>query len=210
MYKIGYFDDENREYDNYKIDLKCHGIDLIKVKDVITKSQLRDFILDEKLDAIIIDYDLSKFHNVDLTDGNELIRYLNVEIPDFPSIILTSFAEDSRNENTVINALILDRDVMTSDVDGEDYSKFIETITNLINVFKKRLQLNLDEYKILIAKRQNQLLLSPIEEQRLITLYNILYSYDLIDEINPHLLTSSLGEKLDRVLESIKKLAEEW
>lgn len=69
------------------------------------------------------------------------------------SIILTSFAEDSRNENTVINALILDRDVMTSDVDGEEYSKFIETITNLINVFKKRLQLNLDEYKILIAKR---------------------------------------------------------
>lgn len=210
MYKIGYFDDENREYDNYKIDLKCHDIDLIKVKDVITKSQLRDFILDQKLDAIIIDYDLSKFHNVDLTDGNDLIRYLNVEIPDFPSIILTSFAEDSRNENTVINALILDRDVMTSDVDGEEYSKFIETITNLINVFKKRLQLNLDEYKILIAKRQNQLLLSPIEEQRLITLYNILHSYDLIDEINPHLLTSSLGEKLDRVLESIKKLAEEW
>lgn len=209
MYKIGYFDDENREYDNYKIDLKCHDIDLIKVKDVITKSQLRDFILDQKLDAIIIDYDLSKFHNVDLTDGNDLIRYLNVEIPDFPSIILTSFAEDSRNENTVINALILDRDVMTSDVDGEEYSKFIETITNLINVFKKRLQLNLDEYKILIAKRQNQLLLSPIEEQRLITLYNILHSYDLIDEINPHLLTSSLGEKLDRVLESIKKLAEE-
>ncbi len=209
MYKIGYFDDENREYDNYKIDLKCHDIDLIKVKDVITKSQLRDFILSEKLDAIIIDYNLSKFHNVDLTDGNELIRYLNVEIPDFPSIILTSFAEDSRNENTVINALILDRDVMTSDVDGEDYLKFIETITNLIKVFQKRLQLNLDEYKILIAKRQNQSLLSPIEEQRLITLYNILHSYDLIDEINPQLLTSSLSEKLDRVLESIKKLAEE-
>lgn len=98
---------------------------------------------------------------------------------------------------------------MTNDVDGEDYSKFIDTIKNLINVFKKRLQLNLDEYKILIAKRQNQLLLSPIEEQGLITLYNILHSYDLIDEINPHLLTSSLSEKLDRVLENIKKLAEE-
>ncbi len=209
MYKIGYLDDENREYDNYKIDLNFHNIDLIKVTDITTKSQLRDYILAEKLDAIIIDYDLSKFRHVDLIDGNALVRYLNIEIPDFPSIILTSFAEDSRNENTVINALILDRDIMTSDVDGSEYLQFINTITNLIKVFQKRLKLNIDEYKNLISKRQTQIPLSPVDEQRLISLYKILYSYDLIDEINPLLLTPSLGEKLDKVLESIKKLAEE-
>lgn len=209
MYRIGYFDDENREYDNYKIDLKYHNIDLVKVTDIKTKSQLRDYILSEKLDAIIIDYDLSKFHHDEIIDGNTLVRYLNVEIPDFPSIILTSFAEDSKREKTVFNALILDRDIMTKDVDGSEYTMFINTITNLIQVFKKRLDLNLKEYQVLITKRKNQSNLTPIEEQRLINLYKILYSYDLIDEVNPMLLTPSLGEKLDRVLDSIKKLTEE-
>lgn len=209
MYKIGYFDDENREYDNYKVDFYYHSIDLIKVTDITSKSELRDYILFEKLDAIIIDYDLSKIHNDDFVDGNELVRYLNIEIPDFPSIILTSFAEDSRNVNTVINALILDRDILTNDVDGEAYADFINTIVNLIKVFRKRLSLNIQEYQSIITKRKNEEILTPIEEQRLISLYNILYSYDLIDEINPLLLTPSLGGKLDKVLESIKKLTGE-
>lgn len=209
MYKIGYLDDENREYENYKIDFKYHNIDLVKVSGIKTKSELREYILDEKLDCIIIDYNLSKIHSDELIDGNALVRYLNIEIPDFPSIILTSFAADSRNENTVINALILDRDVMTNDVDGAGYHSFINTIINLITVFKKRLELNAEEYKLLISKRNNNENLTPIQEQRLINLYKILYAYDLIDEINPLLLTPSLGEKLDKVLESIKKLTEE-
>lgn len=76
-------------------------------------------------------------------------------------------------------------------------------------VFKKRLSLNVEEYQTLISKRKSNKMLTPIEEQRLINLYKILYSYDLIDEINPLLLTPSLGQKLDQVLESIKKITEE-
>lgn len=209
MFKIGYLDDENREYENYKVDLKHHGIDLVKINDITTKAQLRDYILNEKLDAIIIDYDLSKLHYDEIADGNALVCYLNIEIPDFPSIILTSFASDSRNEKTVINPLILDRDIMTKDIDGLEYSNFIGTITNLIQVFKKRLELSLEEYKVLLSKRKNQSMLTSVEEQRLITLYRILYSYNLVDEINPLLLTPSLGEKLDKVLNSIKKLIKE-
>lgn len=207
-YRIGYFDDENREYDNYKVDFDYHKIELIKVSDIETRAQIREFILREKLDAIIIDYDLSKFHYEDLADGNAIVRYLNTEIPDFPSVILTSFAADSRNDNTVINALILDRDIMTNDVDGPEYQNFINTIVNLITVFRKRLSLNVGEYQGLISKRKNKEVLLPVEEQRLIHLYRILFAYDLIDEINPLLLTPSLGEKLDKVLDGIKKLTE--
>lgn len=209
MYKIGYLDDENREYDNYKVDFKYHNIDLVKVSDIDTKSELREYILNEQLDGIIIDYNLSKIHSDELVDGNALVRYLNIEIPDFPSIILTSFAADSRNENTVINALILDRDIMTNDVDGAEYSKFINTIVNLITVFKKRQSLNIEEYQELISRRNNGTNLTPVEEQRLISLYKILYAYDLIDGINPSLLTPSLEEKLDKVIDSIRKLIKE-
>ena len=208
MYRIGYLDDENREYENYKVDFAFHEIDLIKITEIETKAQLRDYILGEKLDAIIIDYDLSKIHNEELIDGNSLVRYLNIEIPDFPSVILTSFAADSRNDNTVMHALILDRNIMTNDVDGPEYSNFITTIENLITVFKKRMELNVQEYQTLILRRKNNNDLAPVEEQRLISLYKLLYSYDLIDEINPSLLTPALSEKLDKVLNSIKKLTE--
>lgn len=207
-YRIGYFDDENREYDNYKVDFEHHKIELVKVSDIETRAQLREYILSEKLDAIIIDYDLSKIHNEELVDGNALVRYLNTEIPDFPSIILTSFAADSRNDNTVINALILDRDIMTNDVDGKEYLDFVKTIVNLITVFHKRLTLNIEEYQILMSKRKSNKVLNAIEEQRLINLYKILFAYDLIDEIDPLLLTPSLGAKLDKVLDGIKKLTE--
>ena len=208
MYRIGYLDDENREYENYKVDFAFHEIDLIKITGIETKAQLRDYILGEKLDAIIIDYDLSKIHNEELIDGNSLVRYLNIEIPDFPSVILTSFAADSRNDNTVMHALILDRNIMTNDVDGPEYSNFIKTIENLITVFKKRMELNVQEYQTLILRRKNYNDLTPVEEQRLISLYKLLYSYGLIDEINPSLLTPALSEKLDKVLNSIKKLTE--
>ena len=133
---------------------------------------------------------------------------VNIEIPDFPSVILTSFAADSRNDNTVIHALILDRNIMTNDVDGPEYSQFIMTIDNLITVFKKRMELNVEEYQTLISRRKNYNDLTPVEEQRLISLYKLLYSYDLIDEINPSLLTPALSDKLDKVLNSIKKLTE--
>lgn len=208
MYRIGYLDDENREYENYKVDFAFYEIDLIKITGIESKAQLRDYILGEKLDAIIIDYDLSKIHNEELVDGNSLVRYLNIEIPDFPSIILTSFAADSRNDNTVMHALILDRNIMTNDVDGPEYSNFIATIENLITVFKKRMELNVQEYQTLILRRKKNNDLAPVEEQRLISLYKLLYSYDLIDEINPSLLTPTLSEKLDKVLNSIKKLTE--
>jgi hypothetical protein len=109
-----------------------------------------------------------------LIDGNAIVRYLNIEIPDFPSIILTSFADDSRNEKTVINPLILERDIMTKDVDGEDFLKFIKIIENMIMVFQKRLSLNVEEYQALISRRKNNDDLTPYEEQRLMSLYRVL------------------------------------
>ncbi len=109
-----------------------------------------------------------------MIDGNAIVRYLNIEIPDFPSIILTSFADDSRNEKTVINPLILERDIMTKDVDGEDFLKFIKIIENMIMVFQKRLSLNVEEYQALISRRKNNDDLTPYEEQRLMSLYRVL------------------------------------
>ncbi len=206
MYRIGYFDDENREFENYKIDFKNYDIELLKIVGIKSKSDLRDKILNDQLDAIIIDFDLSKFHNADLADGNDIVRYLNIEIPDFPSIILTSYPNDSRRKNTVITNSILDRDILTRDSDSREYKSLMDTIINFIKVFHKRLELNQKEFNALFMKRNSGIVLSANMEQRMISLYKILLSYGLVDEINPLLLTSSLSKKLDEIISAIKKL----
>ena len=206
MYRIGYFDDENREFENYSIEFKYYNIELIKITNITTKADLRDWVLEEQLDAIIIDFDLSKLHNADLVDGNEIVRFLNIEIPDFPSIILTSYAKDSRQKNTVINNLILDRDVLTNDSDSPEYKSLMDTIVNLILVFHKRMTLNLREFEKIFVKRNSNKEISSMEEQRMVTLYKILLSYNLVDEINPLLLTPLLSNKLDEVLSTLKRM----
>lgn len=205
MYNIGYLDDEDLEYDNYRVDLLNHDMNLIKIQDIKTKTDLRNYILSLKLDCLIIDYNLNKFRQKEIQDGNELVRYINSEIPDFPCIILTSYPEESKDEKTVINSFILDRDVLTNDTDGVEYKELVDKITNNIEVYKKRLMLNKAEFENLMKQRRANDL-SIAEEDRLISLYKILYSYDMVDEINPELLRKELQVKMNSVISKLKEL----
>ena len=205
MYNIGYLDDEDLEYDNYRVDLLNHDMNLIKIQGIKTKTDLRNYILSLKLDCLIIDYNLNKFRQKEIQDGNELVRYINSEIPDFPCIILTSYPEESKDEKTVINSFILDRDVLTNDTDGAEYKELVDKITNNIEVYKKRLILNKVEFENLMKQRRSNDL-SIAEEDRLISLYKILYSYNMVDEINPELLRKELQVKINSVISKLKEL----
>ena len=205
MYNIGYLDDEDLEYDNYRVDLLNHDMNLIKIQGIKTKTELRNYILSLKLDCLIIDYNLNKFRQKEIQDGNELVRYINSEIPDFPCIILTSYPEESKDEKTVINSFILDRDVLTNYTDGAEYKELVDKITNNIEVYKKRLILNKVEFENLMKQRRSNDL-SIAEEDRLISLYKILYSYNMVDEINPELLRKELQVKINSVISKLKEL----
>ncbi len=205
MYNIGYVDDETLEYDNYKVDLAYYDINLINIDNIKTKSDLKNFILDLKLDCLIIDYNLNKLKQKDLQDGNELVRFINIEVPDFPCIILTSYPGASREEKTVVNSFILDRDDLTKDTDGGEYKKLVDKIINSIEVYKKRLELNKVEYEQLIRKRA-QSKFSIEDEDRIITLYKILFAYGIVDEINPELLRKNIEVKMDVVISKLKKI----
>lgn len=205
MYTIGYLDDEDLEYDNYKIDLLNYDMDLVKIENIKTKNDLKESILKLKLDCLIIDYNLNKFRQKDIQDGNELVRYINIEIPDFPCIILTSYPDASKEEKTVVNSFILDRDVLTNDTDGVEYKLLVDKILNNIEVYIKRLSLNKTEFdKLMRKKNENKLNIN--EEDRLISLYKILFAYGMVDEINPELLRKDLQVKMNLVIEKLKDL----
>ncbi|MCL2228423.1 MAG: hypothetical protein FWC00_01175 [Firmicutes bacterium] len=208
MFKVGYYDDENRQYDSYRKDFALHKIELIRIENIFLKSEIRDFILENKFDAIIIDFCLDKFTKLDFKDGNELTRYLNTEILDFPTIILTSYAKQSREEKLVSNTLIFDRNVLASDTDGIEYTEFINLILNSIEVFRKRMLVNKEEFEELFAKKKKNSI-SSFEEDRLMQIYRNLFSYELIDEINPELLRRSLEKKMDDILVELRKITGE-
>lgn len=205
MYNIGYLDDQDEEFDNYKADLHYHNIELFKIQNIKSKLELRNIILDNMFDCLIIDYNLSRFRNKEVKDGNELVRYLNLEIPDFPCIILTSYPQESKNEKTVVNSFILNRDVLTNDTDGKEYHEFVEKIVNGIDVFKQRLQLNKDEYEKLMKKKKDGSI-SSVEEDRLISLYKLLSSYNIVDEINPELLRRELNVKINDIISKLSDI----
>lgn len=205
MYIVGYLDDEDLEYDNYKVDLRNYDMDLVRIENIKTKNDLKENILQLKLDCLIIDYNLNKFRQKEIQDGNELVRFINSEIPDFPCIILTSYPDESREEKTVVNSFILDRDILTNDTDGEEYKLLVGKIINNIEVYKKRLALNKAEFESLM-KQRNAKKLNIKEEDRLISLYKILYSYGLVDEINPELLRNDLQVKMNSVISKLKDL----
>lgn len=205
MYNIGYLDDQDEEFDNYKADLHYHNIELFKIQNIKSKLELRNIILDNMFDCLIIDYNLSRFRNREVKDGNELVRYINLEIPDFPCIILTSYPQASKNEKTVINSFILNRDVLTNDTDGKEYHEFVEKIINGIDVFKQRLHLNKDEYEKLMKKKKDGSI-SSVEEDRLISLYKLLSSYNIVDEINPELLRRELNVKINDIISKLSDI----
>ena len=81
----------------------------------------------------------------------------------------------------------------------------MDKITNNIEVYKKRLILNKVEFENLMKQRRSNDL-SIAEEDRLISLYKILYSYNMVDEINPELLRKELQVKINSVISKLKEL----
>ena len=74
MYKVGYIDDSAKTFTNYTYGLLEYDIELICTNEKMSKVQLVNWVLDNQIEAVMIDYKLNpKFEFV----GTELIAYLN-------------------------------------------------------------------------------------------------------------------------------------
>ena len=198
---VGYIDDESDELNDYIKRLSRRDIEL-KVAPVGGLQQIKQWIVEEHIACMIIDYRLERKYNF---VGTELFEYLNDELPGLPCIILTSYTESSASENKVVQNCIMDRSIMDSD--EMDFSTFCDTLKQSTKVFSNNLNKYKQKFENLYHKKTDGSITSE-EEEELMSVFRILRSYGEIDDISAELLTTKISKSIDNVLEKLDKLLE--
>lgn len=201
MYIVGYIDDESDELNDYIKRLSRRDIEL-KVAPVGELQQIKQWIIEEHIACMIIDYRLERKYDF---VGTELFEYLNDELPGLPCIILTSYTESSASENKVVQNCIMDRSIMDSD--EMDFSAFCDTLKQSTKVFSNNLNKYKQKFESLYHKKTDGSITSE-EEEELMSVFRILKSYGEIDDISAELLTTKISRSIDNVLEKLDKLLE--
>ena len=200
MTKIGFIDDEDTNYRDYAKRLRRYDIELYLYEGESSAEKIIDWIIENDLLCVLVDFDLSKKYS---HNGTDLVFAINQVLPDFPCIMLTNYPEQSKNEKLVPYRLIWDREKMNE----ADLSEVVTPIKEEIEVFLKRKDAIYAEYAALLEKRR-QASLSVVEEERFCQLHTIFSRYGETDDIPAQLLSSDTNAKLDKLIESMSKLLE--
>lgn len=198
MYIAGFIDDKNNSFSDYTYALSEYGIELICTDKKMSKSDIYEWILENKIEFLFIDHKLiPKYDFV----GTELLAYLNQRLPDMYFAILTSYKTDSLEDKLVPEAFTIDRKIFNE----IDLSNFAKEIIYYIEIFRNRLKLLVNKYEELFDKRKTDFLTFD-EEEELKYDFKILKSYGEIDEIPIDFLNQNVNAKLDKILMDLDKV----
>jgi len=199
-YRVGFVDDLENMIEKYSKKLSRNNISLIYASDCLTFNDVFEWILNNTIEYLLIDYNLSQKYNF---SGSQLIHYINNMIPDLPCIIFSSVKDI--NDDLVQRNLIKEKDIFEKSMDDIEYKRFIDEIKNGVEVFKKRKEASLEEYNNLLMKKNKDGFSSSSEEERFIYLYKILMSYGMVDRILPEIVKSSVEAKIDDLISKLDK-----
>lgn len=188
VYRIGVLDDEKDQLDLIEEKFELYGLKNNIVFEIIKslefemkeKDSVIEWILDEKLDAIIMDFKTLGVYNF---SGNELINYIGNVLIGFPCILLTARKEEVRELELVVDSLIYDKsEVIMQSVDSCDLKAFINKLLNNIKVFKNNLIKNEVKYRELLTKREKGEI-TKYEEKEIKLIQKILSAYEIVEDI---------------------------
>lgn len=194
MCRVGLIDDIKDEYEDYKYRLELRGIELLYMDHKTSYDEILDWILDNRIEVLLIDYKLDLLYEF---NGSKLFQFINNNIPDLQCILFTSNPED---DDLVIKTLKVNKNVFNSD---DRFNEFVDILKQASRVFKKRQNETTDEYKIMLEKKKNNSL-NPNEEKRFFELYKRLISYGYIDNIPERLLESDFEKAVDDLIKDVE------
>lgn len=198
MCKIGFVDDDYDAYNDYKVRLARKDIELLYPTDCNTMEEIVDWIVDQNVKCVIIDYKLKnrfKFY------GTELMAHINIVLPDLPCIMLTNFPEETIDSKLVMQNLIEERGIL----DADDIQPFVDKIKQAVEVFGNRLNIRMKEYENLLVSKSNGEI-TALQEERFIDLYKLLRAYGEVDDLPAELLNSEVSKKIDDILGRVNRL----
>ncbi len=200
MLKVGFVDDENTNYADYAKRLERRDISLLFYAGKSTSSDIVNWIIQEDLMCLLIDYDLRKKFS---QKGTDLVFEINQVLPGFPCIMITNYPEQSKGEEMVSSRLIWDREKMSV----PDLSEVVDLINNEVLVYLKRKETLYRQYGALIKKRESSALTAS-EEERFLQLHALFSRYGETDDVPAQLLSSDTNKKLDGLIERLSRLLE--
>lgn len=199
MYKVGIVDDTDELLDDYKVRLKREAIELIVAPEG-SMGDIKEWIVQEKIKSILIDYQLSSKYDF---NGTELVFYLEDALQGMPYLILTSYPKDSVDEKIVVKNAICDRSIM--DKTGDEFNDFCDQLKQMTEVFDNTLKKYKEKYEKILKEKQKRNL-SVKEEEELMDIFRILKAYREVDEVPAEMLKSSFSGQIDLVLNQLDTL----
>lgn len=199
MYKVGIVDDTDELLDDYKVRLKREAIELIVAPEG-SMGDIKEWIVQEKIKSILIDYQLSSKYYF---NGTELAFYLEDALQGMPYLILTSYPKDSVDEKIVVKNAICDRIIM--DKTGDEFNDFCDQLKQMTEVFDNTLKKYKEKYEKILKEKQKRNL-SVKEEEELMDIFRILKAYREVDEVPAEMLKSSFSGQIDLVLNQLDTL----
>lgn len=210
MYNIGYIDDNPSLYTTYEKKLKRRDrdVELILIEGCKTKAEFIEKIYEKQIEVLLIDYKMASTFGF---NGTTLISYINDQIRDLECFILTAVDNEQISDGLVASRNIFAKTVF--DTEGDDPEKvsalmeFIKTLKESADVFKKRREQKIDEYKALLKKRDEGNL--GAEEEEFLRLYKVLSSYGMVEKLPDTMLNLEFEQKLNNLLEIGNKILDE-
>lgn len=193
---IALIDDSRRQYEKYKTRLEFKGINLIFMEYIQEYDQIIQWLLDNEIKFVLIDYKLDDKYEF---EGSKLMHYIDNAIPDLQCALFTSNIPD---DNLVMDCQMIDKNVFNTR--GEVFDKFVDRIKQAVKVFDNRQKISLNEYKDLLEKKKNKEL-SASEIERMEELYKRLYSYGLVEYMPKEFFETNLEEKVDELIKVVEK-----
>ena len=202
MIKVGFIDEKTANYADNAKRLKRQDVDLLLYEGDNTSSEdIVNWLIDENLECLLIDYDLRKKF---ARNGTDLVFEINQYLPEFPCIMLTNYPEQSKDEKLVPRRLIWDREEMNK----PNLTEVVDSISNEVAVYLKRKEILFEQYGALIEKRKNSVLTAS-EEEKLLQLHTLFSRYGETDDFPAQLLSSDINKKLDSLIERMSQLLAE-
>lgn len=195
MCRIGLIDDVKDEYENYRYKLEIRDIELLCMDYQNSFDEILNWILDNKIEVLLIDYKLDLLYEF---NGAKLFQMINNVIPDLQCILFTSNPEE--DDDLVMKSLKLDKKMINTDV---GFNNFVDLLKQASRVFNKRQDETFSEYKILLEKKENGSML-PLEEKRFLELYKTLVSYGVIENLPEKLLEPDFEKTIDEFIKDVE------
>jgi hypothetical protein len=131
-YRIGYIDEsieDVRAFQRYAHD----HFEVVPIEPIADIDELIGKVFDEKVRAVVVDFDLTEHNNTIHYTGADLVEKLHEKIDNFPIFILTSFAEDAENKGDDVN-IVYEKTLMFNKDD-----KFLNRVKIQIEKFEHKI-----------------------------------------------------------------------